>query len=234
MLLVTFFIQNKVLLKSDSHLPKKIVLFALIKNDEKCFLFHLISAFCSQFLSWLFGHIEKSDSIRRIRLNSTFMTSQPGLQTITIHILPNISRSKSNQIMKFGQLIEYNKIIFFLQKSCRKWGRETSFRLLFVFKKSFLWGKSKCSAAYFQYISIALNLAYKKNKQLKTLDYWSRDMLNFDFLEKGLGMVFPPHFPYDFSRKMFLMLYFINWPNFIAWLSLLLDILGNICITIVC
>ena len=29
--------------------------------------------------------------IRKIRLNSKFMTSQPGLQTIAIHILPNIS-----------------------------------------------------------------------------------------------------------------------------------------------
>ena len=28
-------------------------------------------------------------------------------------------------------------------------------------------------------------------------------MLNFDFLEKGLGLVFPPHFTYDFSGKSF-------------------------------
>ena len=41
------------------------------------------------------------------------MTSQSGLQTIAIHILPNISQSKDNQTMKFGQLIEYNKKIFF-------------------------------------------------------------------------------------------------------------------------
>ena len=34
------------------------------------------------------------------------MTSQSGLQTIAIHILPNISQSKDNQAMKFGQLIE--------------------------------------------------------------------------------------------------------------------------------
>ena len=34
------------------------------------------------------------------------MTSQPGLQTIAIHILSNISQSKGNQTMKFGQLIE--------------------------------------------------------------------------------------------------------------------------------
>ena len=36
------------------------------------------------------------------------MTSQPGLQTMTIHTLPNISRSKGNQTMKFNQLIEHN------------------------------------------------------------------------------------------------------------------------------
>ena len=35
------------------------------------------------------------------------MTSQPGLQTIALHILLNMS-SKDNQAMKFGQLIEYN------------------------------------------------------------------------------------------------------------------------------
>ena len=36
------------------------------------------------------------------------MTSQPGQQAIAIHILPNISRSKDNQTLKFGQLIECN------------------------------------------------------------------------------------------------------------------------------
>ena len=36
------------------------------------------------------------------------MTSQLEKQTIVIHILPNISRSKSNQAMKFHQLIEHN------------------------------------------------------------------------------------------------------------------------------
>ena len=75
---------------------------------------------------------------------------------------------------------------------------------------------------------------YNKNKLYKTLDYWSRDILNFDFLEKGLGIVFPTHFMYDFSRKMFLMLYHVNWTNFITWLLLLLEILGNMCIAIAC
>ena len=35
--------------------------------------------------------------------------SQPGYQTITIHILPNISQSKSNKTMKFRA----GKIMFF-------------------------------------------------------------------------------------------------------------------------
>ena len=60
-------------------------------------------------------------------------------------------------------------------------------------------------------------------------------MLNFDYLEKDLVIVSPPYFVYDFSRKIFLVLYSINWPNFIAWLlPLLLEILGNKCILIVC
>ena len=31
-------------------------------------------------------------------------------------------------------------------------------------------------------------------------------MLNFDFLEKGMGVVTPPHFVCDFSKKILLML----------------------------
>ena len=42
------------------------------------------------------------------------MFSQPGLQAIAIHILPNISQSKENQTVKFGQLTEYNKRNIFL------------------------------------------------------------------------------------------------------------------------
>ena len=37
-----------------------------------------------------------------------FMTSQAGIQTIIINILPNISKSNGNQTMKFGYFIEYN------------------------------------------------------------------------------------------------------------------------------
>ena len=53
------------------------------------------------------------------------MTSQPGQQTIAIHILPNISRSKGNQAMKFGQLIEYNMRNIFVEKSYARCAWET-------------------------------------------------------------------------------------------------------------
>ena len=36
------------------------------------------------------------------------MTSYSGKQMISIHILPNVSRSKENQKMKFVQFIEYD------------------------------------------------------------------------------------------------------------------------------
>ena len=54
------------------------------------------------------------------------MASQARQQIITIHIFPNISRSKGNQIVKFGQLIEYNTKNIFLEKSCTKCGGEAS------------------------------------------------------------------------------------------------------------
>ena len=52
-------------------------------------------------------------------------------------MLLNISSNKGNQTVKFGQVIEHNKI--FLQKnSYRKRCRETSSRTLFVFQKNFI------------------------------------------------------------------------------------------------
>ena len=54
------------------------------------------------------------------------MMSQPDWQTIVIHILLNISWSKGNQTMKFGQLIEYNMRNIFHEKSFAKCGGETS------------------------------------------------------------------------------------------------------------
>ena len=103
---------------------------------EKYCLFHFKSSFLSQdnhvFVT-TFWSCRKNGLIRKISLITKFMTSRPGSQTNAMHILPNISQSKGDQTMKFGQWIEYNKRNIFLQKLCGKWGRDTSSRPLFIF-----------------------------------------------------------------------------------------------------
>ena len=54
------------------------------------------------------------------------MTSHFWQQIITIHILSNVSRSKGNHTMKFGQLIEYKMRNFFFEKSYKKYGEEAN------------------------------------------------------------------------------------------------------------
>ena len=122
-------------LQSGSYLSKKLfylLQWKLFKSDEKCFLFHLkillvinIYHFCADFLDI------KNGFIRKI---SKLMVSQP----VTLNVLRNISRSEGNQIMKCDQVTEYNKRNIFLQKSCRKWGRETSPRPLCFLKKRYI------------------------------------------------------------------------------------------------
>ena len=132
--------------------------------------------------------------------------------------------------MKFSQLIEYNKRNIFIQKSFRKWGRETTFGPLFAFWKNFKWDKNKRS----RYLSFNIFWFPSTWHTIKTNCIKSGDKLNFDFLEKCLVIVFRPHCVYDFTRKIFLMLYLIIWPNVIVWLHLRPEIWGNICIAIVC
>ena len=69
--------------------------------------------------------MSKNGLIRKVTLVSKFMTSQPGKHMIAIHMLPNISRSKGNKTLKFGQLIEYNMSSIFLENVFTKCGRET-------------------------------------------------------------------------------------------------------------
>ena len=111
------------------------------------------------------------------------MTSQPGLQTIAVHILPNVSQSKGNQIMKFGQLIQYYKRNNFFKNYVEN---ETS-RLV------------RSRLVQFQYISIALSLPYNKNTnciKLWTIDPETCSIFIFQkrvwvyFLHQILCMIF--------------------------------------------
>ena len=99
-----------------------------------------------------------------------------------MHILSNISTCKDNQIMKPGQLIEYNMRNIFLEKSYTKCGWETSPR--FFSKKSKLrisldqqptvlynfffilpsWGLSKCIETKLQTTCFYLILRFFKKQ----------------------------------------------------------------------
>ena len=90
---------------------------------KNAFYFMLKALFGLEIILFLSRHF---CLIRKLRLISKFMTSQTGQQIIKIHTLPNISRSKGNQTMKFGQLIEYNMRTILLEISYAKYGREAS------------------------------------------------------------------------------------------------------------
>ena len=93
----------------------------LFISTQKFFSFSRYLSFCLDFLV-----MYQNGLIKNIRLISNFTTLKLGKQTIVIHILPNILRSKGNQKMKFGQLIECNMRNIFLEKSCIKYSEETS------------------------------------------------------------------------------------------------------------
>ena len=85
--------------------------------------------------------------------------SQPGLQTIAIHILPNISQSKGNQTMKFGQLIEYKGEIFFFKNYAEnEAGRLVPGLFLFSKKLNMRWKQVVCSliSVYFDSPQLAI------------------------------------------------------------------------------
>ena len=64
------------------------------------------------------------------------MTSQPGQQRITTHILLNISRIKGNQTMKFGQLIEHPKRNIFFKNYAENEAEKLVSDCFLFFKKA--------------------------------------------------------------------------------------------------
>ena len=58
--------------------------------------------------------------------------------------------------------------------------------------------------------------------------------LILNFWKKDLGLVCPPHFVHNVSRKIFLMFYSLNWPNFIVLLLFILEISSKMLIPVAC
>ena len=77
-----------------------------------------------QLLSWLFDHTRKRLDLKN-KVDFKIDDVKTWEKTIATHIYPNIWRSKVNQTMKFGQLIEYNMRNIFSEKSYTKCDGET-------------------------------------------------------------------------------------------------------------
>ena len=150
--------------------------------------------------------------------------------------MPNISRSKGNQTMQFGQSVECNTKNFFLEKSCTKCGRGREVGPRPNYKKALghISGSTFWNVTKFAFTLV--NSRFTKPKYIKAKVLTITFTLCKAFLKRkrGLELVSLPHFLHDFWRKIFLMLYFINWPSFIAWFLLLLEMWGNICIVSIC
>ena len=133
-------------LTSDSHLPKKFVLFAwlkVLKNDGKCLLFHLKNSFRSQDILVFvttFSSCRKNGLLKMIKLTSN--SWRLIYKELYYTYCPISHKVKANQTLKLGQLIEWQEKYF-----SSKWGKDTSSRHLFILKKSLIWCESKWSAA---------------------------------------------------------------------------------------
>ena len=90
-----------------------------------------------------------------------------GFKKLEYAYWPNISRSKGNQTMKFGQLVECNMRNIFLEKSCIKYGGRTSPR---PFHK-----KSKLSISLIRCITLDFTSykAFSKNKKRSGTSSWT-------------------------------------------------------------
>ena len=64
------------------------------------------------------------------------MTSSNAQAWNTKHILLNNLGSKRSLVMKFGQFMQYYKIIFFVKRFYEKCGLETSSRPFLIFNES--------------------------------------------------------------------------------------------------
>ena len=145
--------------------------------------------------------------------------------------MSSVSRSKGNQTVKFGHLIECNMRNVFLEKSyakcdCKSFPRSISEQL-----------KLSISLDYWYTVCFYCMPSWRLLKHIETILQTTFFYLILSFFKKTwsvLGGVSVPHFPHNFWRKIFLLLYSVNWPSFIIRLPLLHQILVSMCIAIVC
>ena len=135
--------------------------------------------------------------------------------------------------MKFDQLIECNMRNIFPEKPYTKCGEEVSPRLFYK-KSKFSIPLDQLSEMLWRLFLLYAQVDVYQN--ILKLRWWPLAFtLCKVFLKhkKRSRTSLPASFLHGFWRKIFLTLYFRNWTNFIGWLPLHLEILGNMCIVII-
>ena len=153
--------------------------------------------------------------IRKLRLTSKFLTSSTRKQTVTI--THNAQTWKIIFLENHKQNI-VKKLVSdcFLKKS-----------KIEHIPGSKIWN----FIHFFNYYCMSKVKDYQKELKQGAGHLFLPHVKVFKTTKEGLELVFWPHFLYDFWRKIFFLLYCINWPNFLN--VLLLEILHNTCIVII-
>ena len=123
----------------------------------------------------------------------------------------------------------------FLKKSNTKYGGEDSPRPFYKKSKiEHISGSTAWNVVQFVFIVCPSGCVPKYTKTKAVITCFDFIKSFFQKTKRVLDLVFLSYFLYGFWRNIFLTTCSINWPNFITWLPLILEILGNMCIAIIC
>ena len=146
--------------------------------------------------------MQKNGLTRKLRFVSRFMTCKLGNKIIAIHMLPNISRSKGNQTMKFDHLIEYDMKNIFLENLYWKCGGETSPKP-FSKKSKMSISPDRQSQILYSWFLLCVQAEYYQN--MLKLRYWPLAFTSYKalFRTKRSGTTLPASFSTWFFKKKF-------------------------------
>ena len=145
--------------------------------------------------------------------------------------MSNIWRSKSNQKKKIGHVSEYNTRKIFLKKHTQNM-MEKLFPSSFWKHQNaaYVWINSlNCITICFYYMSSWGLSKYHETELQANCFYFIQSFLKN---KKRSELVPMTHFLHDLIGKLLLLLYSII--NLIVWCLLFCEILGNMCMVIVC
>ena len=123
--------------------------------------------------------------------------------------------------LRYILLNQEQKHLFALMSTPQKWWKifsDFTLKALFVlkiFKFLSFWSCTKNSLI--KKIRLISEFMTSQPELYNISGCWSRDIFKFEILKKDLKIVSPSYFVHNLSRKVFLKLFCINWPNFIVW-----------------